>query len=274
MCKRIRVALLGAAIAWFSVWLGNPARAATLPQTAWTQTVFEANSCFVIEAVDRAGDAFIAGNADASIFGTSTGGQNTSFMAKLGPNGGLLWLRTADASSAVNSLAVDASGQFYATGAFGLRKYDTNGNVLWSVGNLAYGAAIATVDRAGDIFISDYGQSICKLGSSGQLLWTRSLASLPGSHNVSANSLVADTSGNLVVVGQNTYGSGAQETWNSFAAKYDPQGNLLWDLVLGSTASATYAGSVAVDSAGAVVVGGNGPSLLGEFDGQRLLVRR
>ena len=251
-----------AAIASLSVWAVSSASAVTLPQPAWTQTLFSANNCGYVSAVHSAGDTYVTGEADGVIFGTNTNGVLTGFLAKLGPSGNLLWANlTGAASFTTRGLAVDASGNAYVTDGQ-LQKYNSNGSLLWSTASTLNAHEVA-LDNSGNIFVASFTNSqayVSKLNSSGQVLWTRAPESAPSS---GAFAIAVDASGDVVIGGQNTYSISPYEV-NGFAAKYDPQGNLLWNPQLGPTTGNISAYGVAVDSSGDIFISGVGGSVFGE----------
>jgi len=124
-------------------------------------------------------------------------------------------------------------------------------------------------DMAGNVVVAGYtagailGQAsagyfdafVRKLDPDGNELWTRQFGS---GANDSAYSVATDASGNIVVAGyvdgalpgQSGAGSG-----DAFVRKFDADGNELWTKQFGTTAS-EEAYSVAVDSAGNIVVAG------------------
>jgi len=253
-----------AAIASLCMWATSSVSAATLPQTAWTQTAFTGNNCNLFGAVDPAGNAYVAGYSDGVILGTNTNGQSTAFLAKFNPSGQLLWANMAsDPSLSGAKLAVDASGDVYMTRDDALQKYNTNGKLLWSIAGILNPNGVA-LDQSGNIFVGGYSNSqqafVSKFNPSGQILWTRTPESAPQSY---ADAIAVDAFGDVIVGGENDYSASPLQV-NGFAAKYDPQGNLLWNTQLGPTPGDTQTYGVGVGPTGAIFLSGVGPSLFGE----------
>ncbi|MCD6027366.1 MAG: hypothetical protein K0R08_1885 [Solimicrobium sp.] len=102
-------------------------------------------------SVDTAGNSYVAGSTDASLFGAAQNGLKDLFIAKYDSNGALKWLTQAGASggnTSAGGIDVDTAGTIYVTGStdvalFGSRrelssdyfiaKYDSTTGVLsWS----------------------------------------------------------------------------------------------------------------------------------------------
>ncbi len=101
---------------------------------------------------------------------------------------------------------------------------------------------------------------LCRYSASGDLLWARRIASGSGGENPTC--MAIDASGNLIVGGTfsgtanfggtNHLAAGQQDCW---LAKYDANGNFLWDVAFGGT-QGDQLRDLATDSAGDVVVAG------------------
>ena len=132
---------------------------------------------------------------------------------------------------------------------------DGSGNVFCT------GYFHATVNLGGTDLVSA-GQSdiyLAKYAAGGQHLWSRRLGSLAAEVG---SDVAADASGNVFVVGNCRgnvdFGGGVLAGGtdaDAFLAKYDPDGNHLWSLRLGST-SDDAANGVVTDGAGNVIVSG------------------
>ena len=126
-----------------------------------------------------------------------------------------------------NSIALDASGNVYTTGAFqGTVDFDP-------------GASIFNLTSAGgyDIFIS-------KLDPSGNFLWAKSMGSTSEDKGYS---IALDASGNVYTTGH--------FSTNIFISKLDPSGNFLWTKVIVGSGD-DYGYSIALDASGNVYTTG------------------
>jgi len=137
-------------------------------------------------AVDLAGNIYIGGwyNSSTINFDTISLSNTGLFLTKYDTNGNVLWAKCADAPNGgiINSIAVDAGGNIWATGQFTnstiifgstiltnagtsnilLLKFDTNGNVIWAKREGSINSDIATsitTDASGNGIISGYFQS-------------------------------------------------------------------------------------------------------------------
>ena len=109
-------------------------------------------------------------------------------------------------------------------------------------------------DKSNDVFLR-------KLDSDGKLLWTRQFGS---DFDDFAAGVAVDASDNVIIAG---YTKGALEGDNAggedvFVRKYDADGAVVWTRQFG-TANRDLAVAVAVDAAGAILVGGSTNGVLG-----------
>ncbi len=110
-----------------------------------------------------------------------------------------------------------------------------------STGHLYVAGAAFNADANADYLALKYG-------ADGQLLWQARYDSTGGHDNPSA--IVVDGAGNVHVTG----GSVLQQSSAFATVKYDAQGNELWSRRRASTNGSDFAGALAVDSSGNVVV--------------------
>ena len=172
-----------------------------------------------------------------------------------------LWTRQfgTRGSDIAHSAAVDRAGNIYiagsTTGAFTgqnlfggafLRKYDSDGNELWTRQfGLSYDAASSVaVDSSGNVYVAG-DAFLRKYDSGGNELWTRQFGT---SSFDAAYSVAVDNNGNIFVAGR----SGNDD---AFLCKYDADGNQKWLQQFGGLL-VDIAYSVSVDGAGNAYVAG------------------
>jgi hypothetical protein len=179
---------------------------------------------------------------------TSSGGEDI-FILKLDPAGNFLWAKSFGASlgDMGHSIAVDGSGNVYATGYF-------QGTVDFDPGA---GTSSLTSFGEEDIFI-------LKLDAAGNFLWAKSMG---GTGWDESYSIAVDDSGNVYTTGWfentvdfdpglgNTYLASAGGT-DFFILKLDTAGNFLWARRIGNT-SFELCYSIAVDDWGNVYTTGS-----------------
>jgi hypothetical protein len=179
-----------------------------------------------------------------------------------------------------SSVAVDGAGNVFLIGDVGadfispnptgdaafIRKYDVNGDVVWtrqfsatSAGTIAFGV---TADSAGNSYVTGYtggvldGSSagavdafVRKYDSAGNVSWTRQFGTDTSDYG---RSVSVDSSGNVYVAGQTggTF-SGATSAGNNdaYVRKYNSSGTAQWTRQWGTSGS---------DTANAVIANGSG----------------
>jgi uncharacterized protein (TIGR03437 family) len=232
------------------------------------------------------GGVYIGGDTAGAVAGqpNPSAGGNDAFVAKYDPAGTRLWVRQfgTSANDSVKAVAADSSGVYLAgvtqgglsgsslgaSDAF-VRKYDPNGNELWTrqfgtasddqaLGIASDGTGVYVVGKTAGILP---GQSqttpngdpfIRKYDSSGNELWTRQFGT---SDQDEATAVAADTSG-IYITGRTNgvLAPPGQGGFDAFLRKYDASGNVVWTRQFGTnTTDAAYA--VAVNASG-VYVGG------------------
>jgi len=155
-------------------------------------------------------------------------------------------------SEAGDRLAIDSDGNSYAVGdtestGAGAQdilfiKYDPNGTVLWqrtlggSTQDFGYGAAVDSLGnpyllaRTNSTGAGDYDFLLAKYNSSGNIQWQRTLG---GSGREYAIDLAIDSSDNLYALGYTeSIGAGRADF---LVAKYDSDGSLIWQRIIGGT---------------------------------------
>lgn len=248
---------------------------------------------FAISAT--AAGVYVVGSTNVALSGQTSAGGTDAFIQRYDTAGNLLWTRQFGTSSYDDAVGVaaDTTGVYLAgntlsslqgqTSAGGpdayLRKYDVNGNALWTrqvgTGLTDAGRAVAA-DASGVYFAGWVGSVLAgqvgaggedaflqKYDANGALLWTRQFGS-EAFDNPAAVSL--DGSGVYVTgttagqfPGQTGFGGGT----DGFIQKLDLSGNPQWVRQFGTT-SFDFADAGAADGSGIVVAGSTG----GTFPGQ------
>ncbi len=247
--------------------------------------------CYSV-AVDGFGNAYITGETNADLGGTSTE-DSDAILVKYNSSGTELWSRLIGTSNGAGySVAVDGSGNAYITGstlgdlggvsaggydAF-LAKYDSLGNKLWTsqIGT-SYDdrSRSIAVDGSGNAYISGYTRGdlggtnegyedafLVKYDSLGNELWSQQIGT---SDYDDSYSVAVDGSGNAYISGvtQGDLGGTNSGSADTYLTKFDSLGNELWSRQFGSSES-DYGHSVAVDGSGNAYITG---STRGEIGG-------
>jgi len=200
----------------------------------------------------------------------------TAFLRVYATNGDLVWERVFGTTyTSVEDLAVDAANNIVVVGsttnldgvAFGLgdafvRKYDANGNVLWSrqFGTASEDKAVAVaIASDGTVWAGgDTGGSLLGTWMGGRDGWLRSYSAtgvagfqtqLAGLSEDSVNGLAVDAANNVLVVGDSPNGT----SWG-FLEKRDASGNVLFTHRPASTGVRLY--GVTVLANGTIVTSG------------------
>jgi len=199
----------------------------------------------------------------------------------------MLWIRqfgTSEFDSA-NALAADMSG-IYVAGDMGgpflgtttntgfLRKYDPDGNVLWTsvVGDYTYAVALGAsgafvvgatfTTLPNETSVGGIDAFVRKYDTDGGILWTRQFGTSSDDY---AFAVVASAS--LVYVAGHTRGTFPGEAseggFDAFVREYDTNGSAVWTSQFGTSADDSAVG-IAVAPSGAYVTGVTGGSFPGE----------
>ncbi len=227
----------------------------------WAKSVVASsdNSVFNSVAVDSNGNiyasGFIYGN-NIFDFGngvTVKGAYETSnvVLVKYDSSGNAKWAKSVLAGlniSNFNSVAVDSSGNIYASGSI-------DGNNIFDLGN---SVTVKGAYETSNVILVKYD-------SSGNAQWAKSVVS--GSSSSNFNSVVVDNSGNIYasgsIAGSNIFDFGnsvtVQGTYkydNVVLVKYDSNGNTKWAKSVVSGSGHSNFNSVAVDSSGNIYASG------------------
>jgi catechol 2,3-dioxygenase-like lactoylglutathione lyase family enzyme len=201
---------------------------APTPSILWNQS-------FGSSSKDLGTGISLDGSGNLYITGITTGnlggpnaGGEDSFVRKYDTNGNALWTRQLGTSTNDDSVAVSA---------------DKLGNVFFTGGTSgALGGASAGRD---DVFVGNYD-------SAGNLQWLHQFgtASVDGGLDLSA-----DGQGNVYVGGETNMNPNFPYPFDAFLTKYDSAGNQLWTRTLASTGDDRTLG-VSVDGLGNVYAAG------------------
>jgi hypothetical protein len=248
----------------------------------WAQTFgTQADDSAFGVAVDRLGNAYVAGRTAGSLFAANAGDVDV-FLCKYDANNNLVWSRQVGSAgsdwSARHCLALDPSGNIYIGGATSgdlggpnpnlykqlfLIKYTPEGDLAWkkqyaqwsnsSGGNLAANAA-------GKIGMTGYWNGALgnRLDTGGNVEWTTSLDFLGPGTSTYGYGLALDAGGGACIAGDAFYNDN-----DVLICGLDASGKYLWHL-LQSTMYGDSAYDVAVDSWDRIyVVGWTEGSLFG-----------
>jgi len=228
--------------------------------------------------VDDFGNIYVAGTFSSTVdfdpeYGIeerTSSTSSTAFLSKFDSSGAFQWVTTwGDSKYNIGyDIAISGPGYIYVAGTTSLVKVNPNGDILWSYDNGKIAEGVAVDDYAGVYLTGHYvpnGQSdddafLSNLGHDGSLGWE---VIWGGSGNDLAFSVVADSGGGPVVVGQftgtvdfdpgtNTESRTAVDSTDSFISKFSSDGGLLW--VKSYQASSAF--DVATDSSDALYVTG------------------
>ena len=243
---------------------------------------------------DNANNVFVVGQNDATY-----GVENRAYLIKYTPSGVHRWTRTIDSTENdyASDVVTDSSGNIFISGrtegdVFGgtnlgssdcyIIKYNSSGIRVWSKqfgtinADAAYGLAL---DYAGNIYFTGVYDGVLesfsggdapgtgkhvvgKLDPNGNLLWSKEFGNVSDLNTGLRIDL--DPSGNLVVVGttDGSLFSQHQGHLDAFAAKYDSDGQPIWERQFG-TSKWDVCWDVEVDAFGRIFVAGYTGGTLG-----------
>ncbi len=231
---------------------------AQTPEWAWAFSAGEDGTDIGRSMVtDAAGNVYVSGSygGDDITFGNITltsgvGASSCLFLVKYDPDGNVMWAKTSEGNGniSVHEMDLDPNGNIYIAGYFGSL-------------SLILGSTTLVTSGSDDPYIVKYDPD-------GNVLWAKSATGLQGGVD-KFHSVACDGDGNAFVTGSygsdeltfdditivNPFGNGL----NTFLAKYDADGNVLWATDYGSN-STDWGRDLAVDDDGNVY-------MCGEYEG-------
>ena len=269
-------------------------------------------------AVDGSGNVYVGGHTEGSLPGYDNAGGaalgpvsnwNDAFLRKYGSDGTELWTQQFghERHDEILGVALDGSGSVYVSGytdasfegytnpggrdAF-IRKYDPDGNVIWTrqfgsdsaAGGQPNDKALdIALDSSGNIYVSGSttgvfeGESsgggndgfVRKMDPNGEHVWTRQFG---GEDDDTADAIAVDGDSNVFVAGNTESsipGAGGAGADDGFAKSFDSNGGDRWTRTVG-TRRIDGARDIAQGSGGVYVIGGTegeiGPGGAGKGD--------
>lgn len=225
-------------------------------------------------AVTAAGDVYITGgnsgggavqvfNSDFTPYRmlNSVGGGQDAFIVKQSQAGVPRWAATISSSGADSGfgIATDSSGNAIVCGQGGAGVVTT----VYNADGTAFGTTLPVAGANAEAILAKYN-------SSGSVQWVARISSIAAE---SANAVATDSSGNIYVTGQyagtpttafNSNGTAFGTTLTNagttdvFLVKYNPSGFVQWVARITSSSGSDIGFAIATDSAGNVVVAGQG----------------
>ena len=248
------------------------------------------------EARGVAADGFgvyVAGSTNGAFPGETSAGTTDAFLRKYDTAGNVVWTRQfgTSAGEEARGVAADSSGVYVAGHTGGVfpgqtsagaedsfvRKYDTDGNVVWTrqFGTAPGDFALAVAVDSSGVYAAGYtdgtfpgqtstgGAFVRKYDAAGAEAWTRQFNALDGSTHAWG---VASDGSSVYVAGQTDGtlpGETSAGTWDAFVRKYDASGTEVWTRQFG-TSSFELTWAVAANASGVYVAG----TTSGVFPGQ------
>ena len=269
-------------------------------------------------AVDGSGNVYVGGHTEGSLPGYDNAGGaalgpvsnwNDAFLRKYGADGTELWTQQFghERHDEILGVALDSSGSVYVSGytdasfegytnpggrdAF-VRKYDPDGNVVWTrqfgsdsaAGGQPNDKALdIALDSGGNIYVAGSttgvfeGESsgggndgfVRKMDPNGEHVWTRQFG---GEDDDTADAIAVDGDSNVFVAGNTESsipGAGGKGADDGFAKSFDTNGGGRWTRTVG-TRRIDGARDIAQGSGGVYVIGGTegeiGPGGAGKGD--------
>ena len=221
-------------------------------------------------SLDASGAVVVAGDTRGALEGVHEGADRDAFLAKLGPDGELIFTRQLGSQVGYDDVAVsvatDVGGDVVIAGhTFGgmqgggngsadafVARYSGDGALLWTaqLGGGDYDTAEAvSVGATGDVYVA--GQTggflaggpgvvvgsrplLAKYSQTGELLWT---TELEDAEMGSASAVGIDATGEVWIAGHTSASLAGpnQGTYDTFLARFSPEGERLSVLQVGSS---------------------------------------
>jgi len=194
-------------------------------------------------------------DSEGNIYVVGTYSINGCALIKYDANGNQLWAKN-DCPSKGNALAIDNSNNIYVVGEGGTSKYNSNGDILWSVPYPNANFKAIVLSQAGEAYVSgnlvpSYDFITIHYDSNGNQLWSKTY---PTSNYGSANAIALD-SNNYVTVSGFFYNINNYDDY--LTIRYSPTGDQLWvNTYDGPIHKTDAAHSLAIDAAGNIYVTG------------------
>jgi hypothetical protein len=221
----------------------------------------------IVHAVSAAGDGIVLAGVTQS-FGA---GNEDAWVVRLDGTGAVAWQKTAggggrDFGYGVTQLPGGDLVLVGRTGSFGsglddalLARLSGSGEPRWtrSLDTGAFEAAYDVTERGGDLFVlADAGDPsnldllVVRLDADGNVLWSRTYG---GSETEGGRRILAGPGGTFFIVGRTaSFEAEGDDIW---VLAIDGEGAILWQKVIGGSAS-DWAGSAAVTADGGLVIAG------------------
>jgi hypothetical protein len=235
----------------------STAQSAGVPNLVWINQFGTSASDWGSDAsANSLGDVYIGGYTNGSLAATNAGSYDVT-LSRYSESGSLMWARqfgTADYDAGYG-VATDKVGYAYITGttrsdAF-VAKYNAGGDAVWTrnIGTTDsdYLSGVSA-DGFGNVYVGGYTSGsfiganaghtdayLAKFDAGGNQQWVRQLGSTEYEY---AGHVATDSLGNVYLGGRtggDLFGLNAGAS-DSFVAKFDADGNLLWGRQLGTTA--------------------------------------
>ncbi len=239
-------------------------------------------------------DIYVSGGTRGTLPGQTSHGGDDGYVAKFDPAGNMIWAQQFGTSSRDQVTATlgasswiyvvgNTSGVFAGQAGLGggdifLAKFDASGALVWvrQIGTSDDDEAYSISADSTGLYLSgftfgtfpgqtssgDYDAFLLKLDASGNLLWARQFGT-----DTYDDASGVDTEGPGVYVAGVTWGTlpgqKPTESDDSFVAKYDSSGKLLWIRQFG-TENNDYVYGIAAGRSGVLVVGQTDGAFRGE----------
>ncbi|HNR86597.1 MAG TPA: SBBP repeat-containing protein, partial [Taishania sp.] len=206
--------------------------------------------------VDALGNVYTTGrftgttdfDPNAGTFNITSQGSNDIFISKLDAAGNFVWAKSIGGGSSDygKSIALDASGNIYVTGAF--------------QATVDFDPGIGTFNLSA---VGTWDVFVLKLNTVGDFVWAKSFG---GTSNDEGRKIAVDGSGNIYTTGfyssttdfnpnAGTFNITSQGSADVFISKLDASGNFVWAKSIGGT-SADHGYGLTLDALGNVLITG------------------